>query len=80
MQYKRRLARHIQKRIAAERAGRKVSKRTLTAIENNSRWVRHYENLINQKQQRHEGHNNTGAIDRDGHFGLSAFSPGNLTG
>lgn len=54
MQYKRRLARHIQKRIAAERAGRKVTARTLAAIENNREWISHYENLISQKQQRHE--------------------------
>lgn len=50
MQYKRRHARHIQKRLAAERAGRKVTKRTLDAIENNERWIEYFENLINQRQ------------------------------
>ena len=48
MQYKRRHARHIQKRLAAERAGRKVTKRTLAAIENNEQWIKHFENLIKQ--------------------------------
>ncbi|NUO01012.1 MAG: hypothetical protein HUU01_10400 [Saprospiraceae bacterium] len=41
--YKKRLARHIQIDLAAQRAGRKTTKRTLDAIENNRQWVAHYE-------------------------------------
>ena len=45
-QYKKRLGRHEQKRLAQERAGKKVSKRTLDAISNNQEWVRHYESVL----------------------------------
>jgi len=41
--YKKRLARHIQIDLAEQRAGRKTTKRTLDAIENNRHWVAHYE-------------------------------------
>ena len=45
--YKKRLARHIQIKLAAERAGRTVTQRTLDAIANNREWVTHYEALLN---------------------------------
>lgn len=44
--YKKRLGGHIQKKLAAERRGEEVGKRTLAAIENNQRWVEHYIKLI----------------------------------
>jgi len=46
--YKKRLARHIQIKLAAERAGRTVSQRTLNAITNNREWVAHYEALLSE--------------------------------
>ena len=46
--YKKRLGRHTQKKLAMERRGETVSKRTLDAIENNQGWVDHYTRLIQQ--------------------------------
>jgi hypothetical protein len=44
--YKKRLGKHIQKKIKQEGKGEVVSKRTLNAIENNQRWVEHYTQLL----------------------------------
>ncbi|HMQ47939.1 MAG TPA: hypothetical protein PKA00_11140 [Saprospiraceae bacterium] len=44
--YKKRLGSHEQKRIKFERSGKTTPQRTLDAIENNRRWVEHYENQI----------------------------------
>lgn len=48
--YKKRLGSFEQKKLAAERKGQKVSKRTLSAIENNRQWVEHYIQLINEAE------------------------------
>ena len=48
-QYKKRLGRHEQKRLAQERTGKKVARRTIEAIENNRQWVKHYESLLSEK-------------------------------
>jgi hypothetical protein len=47
-QYKKRLGRHEQKKLAQERAGKKVSKRTLNAIANNRQWIEYYESLLSE--------------------------------
>lgn len=44
--YQKRHARHYQKKLSAERLGKKVTQRTLNAIENNAQWVRHYQQLL----------------------------------
>jgi len=44
--YLKRHARHVQKKIAAERSGAAPTKRTLDAIENNRRWIEHYRDLL----------------------------------
>lgn len=44
--YKKRLGRHIQKKIKQEGSGAPVSKRTLNAIDNNQQWVDHYTQLL----------------------------------
>ena len=49
--YKKRLGKHEQKKLALERAGKTVSKRTLNAITNNANWVKHYEALIAQAKE-----------------------------
>ena len=41
--YKKRHARHVQKKIALESKGEPVPQRTLEAIENNEQWVKHFE-------------------------------------
>jgi len=46
--YKKRLGRHVQKKLAAERKGEQAGKRTLDAIDNNQRWVDHYTRLIQE--------------------------------
>jgi hypothetical protein len=46
--YKKRLASHVQKKIKHEKAGKKVPKRTLTAIENNTYWVQEYTKQIQE--------------------------------
>lgn len=48
--YKKRLGRHTQKKLNLERKGEPVSKRTLSAIENNQRWVNHYIQLIQEHE------------------------------
>jgi hypothetical protein len=45
-QYRKRYARHVQRKLAAERAGKKANQRTLAAIENNAHWVHHYETAL----------------------------------
>lgn len=45
-QYQKRLARHTQIKIARDHAGLPVSRRTLAAIENNAKWVDHFQQLI----------------------------------
>jgi hypothetical protein len=49
--YKKRHARYIQKRIAAQRAGRKVTSRILQAEANNGQWVEFYKELLNAQRQ-----------------------------
>ncbi|MGH1433095.1 MAG: hypothetical protein ACRBG0_01410 [Lewinella sp.] len=46
--YKKRLGRHTQKKLVTERRGETVSSRTLSAIENNQKWVEHYTQLLEQ--------------------------------
>jgi hypothetical protein len=46
--YKKRLGRHTQKKLAIERKGETVSIRTLSAIENNQKWVEHYTQLLQE--------------------------------
>ncbi|KGE88586.1 MAG: hypothetical protein ACE362_08380 [Phaeodactylibacter xiamenensis] len=46
--YKKRLGRHMQKKLAAERKGEQAGKRTLDAIDNNQKWVEHYTRLIQE--------------------------------
>ena len=46
--YKKRLGRHVQKKLAAERRGEQAGKRTLDAIDNNQKWVDHYTRLIQE--------------------------------
>lgn len=48
--YKKRHSRFLQKKMDAERRGKKVTQRTLDAIENNANWVAHYERLILEKE------------------------------
>ena len=47
--YKKRLGRHTQKKLKAERAGDAPSDRTLNAIENNEQWVQLYQHLLNER-------------------------------
>lgn len=44
--YKKRLGGQIQKKLAVERKGESPTKRTLDAIENNKKWVAHYESEL----------------------------------
>ncbi|WP_282776758.1 hypothetical protein [Phaeodactylibacter xiamenensis] len=48
--HKKRLGEQTQKKLAAERKGETVQRRTLDAIENNRNWVNSLTALINQKQ------------------------------
>ncbi len=47
-EYKKRMGSHQQKALKLERKGLAVPKRTQMAIENNRRWVQHYEQLIRE--------------------------------
>ncbi|MCR9102402.1 MAG: hypothetical protein NXI25_20775 [bacterium] len=48
--YKKRVGKHEQKKRSLEKAGKPVPNRTLTAIENNRKWVDYYTQLANQAQ------------------------------
>ena len=44
--YKKRLAKHKQKKIYALRVNKRVSKRTINAIENNESWIVYYKEIL----------------------------------
>jgi hypothetical protein len=46
--YLKRHARHVQIQLANDRAGRVTNQRTLDAIDNNARWIEHYETLLKE--------------------------------
>ncbi|WP_425420898.1 hypothetical protein [Phaeodactylibacter xiamenensis] len=48
--YKKRVGKHEQKKRGLEKAGKPVPNRTLSAIENNRKWVDYYTQLANQAQ------------------------------
>jgi hypothetical protein len=48
--YKKRYAKHVQKKLANDRNNKKTNSRTLQAIENNARWIAYYEELIKEHQ------------------------------
>lgn len=49
--YLKRHARHVQKSLSAQRAGKQPTKRTLDAIENNRRWIDHYQQLLKARER-----------------------------
>jgi len=48
--YRKRYWRHLQKKQATERSGKKVNSRTLQAVENNRKWLVHYETALAEIQ------------------------------
>jgi hypothetical protein len=49
--YKKRQSRHLQIKLANERAGRKTNRRTLEAIENNTTWIKYYETMLAKRRK-----------------------------
>lgn len=47
-QYRKRYASHYQRKVQRELLGLPVSSRTLAAIENNRRWIAHYQALVSE--------------------------------
>jgi DNA-binding transcriptional regulator GbsR (MarR family) len=49
--YKKRYAKHVQKKLYNDRNGLETSLRTIKAINNNKQWVEHYQKQLEQLEQ-----------------------------